>query len=258
MIAVTSLLVVVLISIVITRIAAIALKHTGLSRETARFQARSALSGAGFTTTESERVVNHPVRRRIILLLMLIGNVGIVGAVSSLLLTFLNAADTQAMGLRVVLLITGLVLLWAVSTSDWVDQRLSRLIDWALHRYTRLEVRDYASIMHLAGEYRIVQLNIEAGDWLAEKTLGETRLWDEGIVVLGITRPDGTYLGVPNGSTRILPEDTLIAYGRVSGLAALDQRRADWQGQQEHEAARDAQHQAVTRQDEKDPAQSNA
>ena len=64
MTAILSLLLVVTLSILVTRIAAVALRHTGLARQTARFQARSAFSGAGFTTSESEKVVNHPVRRR--------------------------------------------------------------------------------------------------------------------------------------------------------------------------------------------------
>lgn len=73
-----------------SRIATIAITYTGLSREAARFQARSALTGSGFTTSESEKVVTHPVRRRIILLLMLLGNAGIVAAISSLILAFLG------------------------------------------------------------------------------------------------------------------------------------------------------------------------
>ena len=56
MFAVLSLLTVIMISIVITRIATIALVQTGLARESARFQARSALTGVGFTTGEAERV----------------------------------------------------------------------------------------------------------------------------------------------------------------------------------------------------------
>ena len=40
-----------------------ALKLNGLSAEVATFQAQSAFSGAGFTTSESEAIVSHPLRR---------------------------------------------------------------------------------------------------------------------------------------------------------------------------------------------------
>ena len=75
---IVTLLIIVMLSLLITRIASEALTHTGLSRESARFQARSAFSGVGFTTSESEQVVNHPVRRRILMVLMMLGNAGIV------------------------------------------------------------------------------------------------------------------------------------------------------------------------------------
>jgi hypothetical protein len=45
MFGVASLLVVVLLSLLITRVATVALVATGLSRSTARFQARSAFTG---------------------------------------------------------------------------------------------------------------------------------------------------------------------------------------------------------------------
>lgn len=78
MLPIISLLIVISLSILLTRIATVALTLTGLSREAARFQARSALTGTGFTTAEAEKAVGHPVRRRIILFLMLLGNAGIV------------------------------------------------------------------------------------------------------------------------------------------------------------------------------------
>ncbi len=93
--AIVSLLVVILLSLLVTRVATIALTLTGLSEEVARFQARSAFTGCGFSTRESEQVVNHPVRRRIMLMLMLLGNAGIVTAVSSLVLAFVSAAARE-------------------------------------------------------------------------------------------------------------------------------------------------------------------
>jgi hypothetical protein len=64
MVTLVSVLVVVLLTLLVTRIATVILVSTGISQESARFQARSALSGAGFTTNESETVVAHPLRRR--------------------------------------------------------------------------------------------------------------------------------------------------------------------------------------------------
>lgn len=62
--AIVLLLLVAILSLLITRFATVALTVTGMTRESARFQARSALTGAGFTTQESEAVVSHPGRWR--------------------------------------------------------------------------------------------------------------------------------------------------------------------------------------------------
>ena len=138
MLGIISLLIVVTLSILITRIATIALTHTGLSRQAARFQARSALTGAGFTTTESEKVVNHPVRRRIVMLLMLVGNAGIVTGMASLILTFLHQGNGGGLGfpLKLAVLIVGVTALWLLAASPWVDRHLSNLIELMLRRYT--------------------------------------------------------------------------------------------------------------------------
>ncbi len=95
MVAVLSLLIVLTFSLLIVRIATVALTLTGLSSESAGFQARSAFTGTGFTTRESEAVVNHPLRRRIVMLLMILRNAGIITAVSSLILSFVNLGGAE-------------------------------------------------------------------------------------------------------------------------------------------------------------------
>lgn len=255
MLAIFSLLIIVAVSILITRIATVALTHTGLSREAARFQARSAFTGAGFTTSESEKVVNHPLRRRIILLLMLLGNAGIVTAVSSLILTFVGQGESASLSLKIILLMGGLAAMWTVASSQWVDRHLSHFIDRALKRYTRLDISDYASLMHLAGDYRLVELEVQPQDWLTHQTIAELKLRDEGILILGIKRADGTYLGAPNGSTKILPEDTLTAYGRVEAIEQIDQRRRTPYGDRQHEAAVAKQKEVIEEEKRQDPVE---
>lgn len=123
MLEVVSLLIVLVMSLIITRVATVALALTGMTHEAARFQARSALTGAGFTTHESERVVNHPVRRRIIMALMLMGNTGLVLGAS--LMVILLAGDGHGLAQRwqqVTLLLGGLLALYAAARSTWLER----------------------------------------------------------------------------------------------------------------------------------------
>ncbi len=237
MVAIISLLLIITLSILITRIATIALAHTGLSMESARFQARSAFTGVGFTTTESEQVASHPVRRRIVMVLMLLGNAGIVTSVSSLMLTFLTPGEEGLLSTKLLILFLGLFVLWLASRSRWIDNRLSRIIDKALTKYTKLDTRDYSNLLHLTGDYRVSELKVEPDDWIANRSLEELHLQDEGILILGVRRENGDYLGAPNGKTVIYSEDIVILYGRDPAIESLDERRRGYTGDREHAQA---------------------
>jgi len=235
--AILTLLIVLMISLVVTRAATIALTATGMSREAARFQARSAFSGAGFTTTESESVVRHPVRRRIIMWLMLAGNAGIVAVLASVVLAAaLPSSDVGAL-VRVVAVIGAIALIWWVSRTRWVDERITRLATAGLRRWTDLDVHDYAALLHVGGEYVVTELQVEADNWLAGHDLGSLALREEGIIVLGIERVDGSYLGVPRTDTSIDVGDVLVLYSRSESIAELDRRRRGRSGDAAHEAA---------------------
>ncbi|MFA4944773.1 MAG: TrkA C-terminal domain-containing protein [Lentisphaeria bacterium] len=237
MIAIFSLLIVVTLSLLVTRIAAAALMLTGISQEMARFQARSAYSGVGFTTSESEAIVNHPVRRRIVMLLMLLGNLGVATVVATIVASVLKTASTERWWWNLALLAAGLLALWGLAASPWVEGRLNRLILSGLRRWTRLEVKDYVAILQLQKGYAVSELKVEAGDWLAEKSLREAALTAEGVLVLGIARGNGDYLGAPHGDHQIQAGATLILYALVDRLPELDQRPAGAAGDQAHQEA---------------------
>ena len=236
MVAIASLLLIVALSLIVTRVATVVLVATGTARHVARFQARSALTGAGFTTSESESVVNHPVRRRVIATLMLLGNAGIVGAASTAILGFQGGA-TGRPGWRGAELGGGLSVLVLVSRSRWVDRWLTRLTARVLHDHTDLEGRDLGGLLELSGDWTVQELAVGPGDWVAGRSLAELGLPDEGVVVLGVTRPDGRYLGAPTGDTVLGPDDNLIVYGRGSRLRELDGRRRGAAGAEARAAA---------------------
>jgi hypothetical protein len=238
------------ISIIVTRVGASALTLTGLSRDIAQFQARSAFLGVGFTTSESEAIVNHPVRRRITAALIVMGNVGVVSTGASLVLSFTRATGSQA-AQRAGALVVGLVLLVLLVRSKPVTVALSRLIEASLRRWTDLDVRDYASLLELQGEYGVMELQLDGGDWLAGQTLADAALRDEGVIVLGIRRKSGAYIGAPDGTTCVEPGDSLVVYARSHRLCELDDRRAGAVGDQAHadavaeqNAIEDAEHDA--------------
>ncbi len=237
MIAILSLLIVLTLSLLVTRIAAMALMLTGLSRESARFQARSAFTGSGFTTREAESVVTHPVRRRIVMTLMLLGNIGIATVVATAVLSMITTARAEGWWWYVLSLAGGVAALIVISAHRGTEIRLNRLIARGLRRWTRLEVMDYVAVLQLQNGYAVTEMVVEPEDWLAGKTLLEAALPQEGVLVLGIGRPGQTYNGTPRAADRIEAGDTLILYGLSSRLAELDQRRSGYRGERAHSEA---------------------
>lgn len=225
MAGIVALVVALFLLLVITRLATTALVLTGLSREAARFQAFSALTGTGYTTGESEGVVRHPVRRRIILVLMILHGAGLATLVVTLVLTFGTNTAMPWLAKLGWLVLAGCIF-GLVARSKFVDRQLSRVINYALRRWTDLDARDYVSLLDLGGKYTVREMQVQEGDWLAGKTLKACRLPDAGVTVLGIYHGAGGYVGVPTGETQVCAQDVLVLYGHADALAELDRRGA--------------------------------
>lgn len=254
MIAIATLLIVVTVTLIVNRVAAIALITTGLSSEVAHFQSRSALTGVGFTSSESELIINHPVRRRIVLGLMLVGNAGLVTIIATVVVGFAEQGDTGDVLLRLGTLVIGLIVILLAARSRSVDRFLSRSISKALRRFTTLEVRDYVQLLDLARNYAVAELGVEADSWVADHTLADLHLPDEGVLALGIRRADGTFIGAPRGHTRIHEHDTLIVYGFADVLEDLGTRKVGMDGDRVHKELSD---EIAERQAEEDASESD-
>ena len=235
MTAIALLLLVILSSLTITRIAAIVLELTGMSRDSARFQARAAYCGVGYATREAESVVGHPVRRRVISLLMLLGNAGTATVVATLIMSF--TGSDQGWLAKLGILIVGLTLLAAISSSTWADQLIRQWTLWIVQRYTHLDLNDYVAVLHVEQGYAVSQLEAAPGDWIGGRDLAELALPSEGVLVLGVQRGDGKYVGAPSGKTTIQIGDTLTLYGKLERIEELNRRRTGPSGVFAHAAA---------------------
>lgn len=253
MISLISLIIIFALSLLITKIASEALVHTGLSKQAARFQARSAFTGVGFTTSESENIVNHPLRRKIVMTLMLVGNVGIISAIASLMLTFIKTDDNFLPDyIKVIIIIGSIGALWLFSRSSWLERQLVKLIKKGLKKFTTLNIKDYVELLNLTREYEITVLEVQKNDWIENKALNDLKLRQEGINVIGIRRPDGSYIGSPEGNTEITENDRLILYGREKTLRNLERRKNDSQGDEDHERAKAEQSREKQKEQEQD------
>ena len=140
-----ALLTIVFVSLLIVRVGTNALVLTGMSLSAARFQAASAFFGVGFTTSEAEMVVGHRVRRRIILHLIIAGNIGLTSALATLIVTFVSKGDEGASALFSVLWIVllSILVLYVLASTGFIRRPLDGVMRYSLERAGVVRALDY-------------------------------------------------------------------------------------------------------------------
>lgn len=94
------LLAIVMIILAIVKIGSIAFQFTGMEPKMAMFQSLSAFTNTGFTTSAAEDVVQHRRRRVIATVLIIIGYIGIVGIIVTLVRSFAVGAGNWLPAVR--------------------------------------------------------------------------------------------------------------------------------------------------------------
>jgi len=220
MIPIIGLLILIALSIIIIRIGAVALELTGLSYEVASFQAQSAFSGVGFTTMESESIVSHPLRRRIIKTLILLGSAGVTTSIATLVLAFVG--ETQFGFLfRIQALLVGLVIILLFARSKHIYKVMRVIITKVLGHYTKLRIYDYEQLFGLGEGYAIAKVMVKPDSSLNEKAIKELKEELEGMLVLAVYRREEhktQLIGAPHGDVIIRAGDELICYAKEEVL----------------------------------------
>ena len=220
--AAITLLVILTFSVVVTRIAAVALRLTGMPADVARFQARSAFTGAGFTTSESEAVVNHPIRRRLIALLMVLGNVGLISVLGTFIVSFVATEHSvAAMSRQVFWLLGAIALLWFVVLNRFADRVMCNSIGWLLQRTTSLGQQGPTELLQVTSGYSVAEHPVLVGNSLDGAALTELRSNQRQLVLLGIEHHDGHFSSAPALETRLVAGDRVVLYGSDEAHSAL-------------------------------------
>lgn len=223
MVPLLSVILILIFSIIITKVATAALVNTGLSQKAAKFQARSAFTGCGFTTSEAEKITQHPIRRKIVQVMMLLGNAGIVTVIASLLLTFVNQ-DEKALPayFNLIIIVASVVLLAIITSSRAIDKWLDKMINITLGKITKLNIRDYSALHKLSYDFQIAELHVREDDWINGKKVKECMPEQCEVKLLGIEKPGWEYIGFPKQDYIIEENDLLILYGREGAIRELD------------------------------------
>jgi len=211
-----SILITVFIIILLTaimEIAASALKLTGMNIHAARFQALSALTGTGFTTREAEYVMSHKQRRIIIMVLMIIGPIGFIGILASILFSLKEKIFLYEL---VAILIVFLAIL-RVFKSRTIGSFFHRAVERHIKRrkYFRKVMLD--EVLHLDENYGVCEINITDSFRMVGRKLIETDFKQKGFMVLAIKRGN-SLISTRRGSDEILKGDVLVIFGNIKNI----------------------------------------
>ncbi len=215
------LLITILISFTTVRIGAFALHLTGLEPEAATFQALSAFSGTGFTTAESERVVRHRSRRRIISILIILGNAGLVAVIGTLAA---GATQAQNLGWEWVLIYMGVVILGifvlyrVVLKSGLATSLIEKLRKPLLKRIV-MAAPPFEEMMHVGGDWSVNLVTIGKNSKFIDRTLSDLMSLSD-VDVLAIDRTD-SFTSRPTDDVVIREKDRLLVFCTTRSMKKL-------------------------------------
>ncbi|QJC50920.1 hypothetical protein HGI30_04655 [Paenibacillus albicereus] len=205
------ILVYLILILLVLRICTRLLLMTGLEPSQASFQAVSMLTGAGFTTSESELVLRHPVRRRIGTALILFGAFSLAVLISVISNLLSENTHLRALSATALLLALGLLALRLPP----VNRRVSHWMASHLPSHTE---GGPIPVEELADDERnedVLGLQLAADSPLIGKKLRDVLPEGEEVVPLLIKR-DGRKLRKERWETVLREGDFVLFYGDES------------------------------------------
>jgi hypothetical protein len=164
-------------------------------------------------------VVHHPVRRRIISWLMVLGNAGIVTVIITATSTLVTSEGYQ-LSLNVLVLLVGIYLIYRLATHKGFIRRWESFIEEKLVKYPAFEEGTTEDLLHLTEGFGLVRAIITEDSPLVGKSLEESKLTAQGVIVLGIER-DRAWNPIPRANELIQASDRVVVYGPFNVLKTL-------------------------------------
>jgi hypothetical protein len=205
-------------SYVCVRIGAVALELTGIPWERAKFQALSAFTNCGFTTSEAEDIVRHPFRRNIVSYLMILGNAGIVTTIGTFAGTIVGTTLRDALT-RLGILALVVAALAAIARLPFFGQRTRNVVQrWMSKRFDFTPTTE--AMLRFDEGYCLTRFKLPDDSPACGFALKDLRLRDRMMQILAIER--GTeFHPVPGGEDKLEAGDVLIIYGTEDVVEAV-------------------------------------
>ncbi len=209
------------ISAFIVKIATVALNLTGLDNKRAFFQSLSAFTGTGFTTRDSEMIVTNDIRRKIIIIMMILGNAGMASVITTLTLSFFRGDGSIAQTLvNITIILLAILLIIRLSMNKGLARKLTKRIQDKLVQSSPFTKRPVEEILRLAEGYGIAEVTIKDDCADIGHTLLESSFRQNDILIIAIERSNQV-IPAPHATDVIMSNDTLICYGKLPNISKI-------------------------------------
>ena len=212
-------LIVIVVSFLVVRAGAIALMVTGMDQKKASFQALSAFSRAGFTTRETELIMNNPRRRQIVTWLIILGNAGLVAVIVSGTSSIVTSEGYQV-PITIVAIIIGIYLVYKLVSRAGFIRKWEGFISRRFIKSHSFEEVATEDLLHLIEGYGLVRAIITENSPFIGSTMSDVRFLDSDMVILGIERGK-EWIPRPKAKVTIEESDKIVVYGHVNVLREI-------------------------------------
>jgi len=213
------LLIAILVSFIVVRIGGFALQLTGIEPDVARFQALSAFSGTGFTTREAERVVGNKTRRRIVTILIILGNAGTVTIIATLVASFTQVTGYMWFFIRLAIIVGGIFGLYQLIIRSNVSRRIPAWLQRPVINRILREAPTVEEIFRMEKDWGISLVTIKRDSKSVGQSVADITA-EEDLEILGIDRAD-TYLARPDREEEIMVGDRLLVYANRKSVKGI-------------------------------------
>lgn len=211
---------------VITELFTIFFRFTGLPDEKARFQVISLLTGAGYTTRESELFVSTKSRRRLARSIMMFGYVFNVTIISALINVFFSMKLSQVVSnilsflIPIVAAVVIVLFMRIPKFRTWGEKLIEKIVGRILHS----ENENTVLPLDYIGEESIAQVTIHTvPEEFAGKPLSETGIRNEYDILVMVVERDKV---IPaNADTVFEVGDKLTVLGNFKTICRVFEAR---------------------------------
>ena len=212
-------IIIIVVSVVVVKIGSVALSMTGMSESKAQFQSLSAFSGTGFTTRDSEVIMEDGMRRKIVMVLMILGNAGYITVITTMVLTFAKGGIKPTL-VNSSILILVLLILYKIASHRKITRFFTRRIQANLEKKDVFKRMPIEEIKLVSSEYGIAEVKVKSTFSDVGKKLVDSHFREKDILVLAIERKSGI-IPTPKATDIIQADDILVCYGRLSNLEQI-------------------------------------